>query len=219
MQDEFDVQNDYHEAEKPDLDGLDPQVAGLGKNQKIALAVLGFFAFFMLIISTLNFSNKISGPFKVDLSETTDTSDISADDITEYFAQDDSEESLREKDTDHDGLSDWDELNVYNTSPYIEDSDSDGFGDKKEIDSGNDPNCPTGRDCYGEGGAVSEDSSLILEDGSDDVLGDIMADDLDVSYLRDMLRNAGMDEDSLNQLSDEDLISTYNEVLQSSAIE
>ncbi|MDO8581515.1 MAG: hypothetical protein Q7S16_01450 [bacterium] len=55
--------------------------------------------------------------------------------------------ALQQKDTDGDGLSDYDELNRYKTSPYLKDSDSDTFDDNAEIASGNDPNCPKGQDC------------------------------------------------------------------------
>jgi hypothetical protein len=58
-----------------------------------------------------------------------------------------SEIDLRAKDTDSDGLNDWDELNLYKTSPYLNDTDSDTFSDKQEIDSGNDPTCPQGQTC------------------------------------------------------------------------
>ena len=50
-------------------------------------------------------------------------------------------------DTDKDGLSDFDELNLYKTSPYLADSDSDGISDKVEIDALEDPNCPKGYVC------------------------------------------------------------------------
>src|SRR3989338_6817300 len=42
-------------------------------------------------------------------------------------------------DSDKDGLSDFDELNVYKTSPYLADTDSDGISDKVEIDAFEDP--------------------------------------------------------------------------------
>lgn len=54
---------------------------------------------------------------------------------------------LRTKDTDQDGLHDYDEIYVWRTSAYLPDTDSDGYSDKTEIDSGNDPNCPSGRTC------------------------------------------------------------------------
>ncbi len=56
-------------------------------------------------------------------------------------------EESKSKDTDGDGLVDYDELYVYRTSPYLTDSDSDGFSDQSEVFSGNNPNCPTGTDC------------------------------------------------------------------------
>jgi len=54
---------------------------------------------------------------------------------------------LQTTDTDKDGISDYDELNVYHTSIYLADTDSDGINDKEEIDSGDNPNCPRGKDC------------------------------------------------------------------------
>lgn len=60
-------------------------------------------------------------------------------------------EELMTKDSDNDGLSDFQELNMYGTSPYLADSDSDGYSDKEEIDGGFDPNCPKGEDCRGTG--------------------------------------------------------------------
>ena len=55
--------------------------------------------------------------------------------------------ALKSSDTDGDGLWDYDELYQYNTSPYLADSDSDGYNDKEEIESGNDPNCLAGQIC------------------------------------------------------------------------
>src|SRR3989344_2262751 len=46
---------------------------------------------------------------------------------------------LSKKDSDQDGLSDYDELYLYGTSPYLPDSDSDGVSDKREIATGADP--------------------------------------------------------------------------------
>ncbi len=56
-------------------------------------------------------------------------------------------EALKTKDTDHDGISDYDELYIYRTSPFLEDSDSDGIPDLVEIQNGTDPNCPQGKTC------------------------------------------------------------------------
>lgn len=88
-------------------------------------------------------------------------SDSSADQQTNAYGQ--SEAELKAKDTDGDGLSDWDELNLYKTSPYLADSDSDGFNDKQEIDSNNDPNCPQGQTCTSASTGTSAAPSQISD--------------------------------------------------------
>lgn len=70
---------------------------------------------------------------------------------------------LQQKDTDGDGLNDYEELYVYSTSPYLEDTDGDDITDAAEIASGRDPNCITGEDCGSDGayqdGEVAPDVS------------------------------------------------------------
>ena len=56
-------------------------------------------------------------------------------------------ETLKKQDTDMDGLDDYSELYVYRTSPYLNDSDSDGAEDKVEIAQGEDPNCAPSMPC------------------------------------------------------------------------
>ncbi len=48
------------------------------------------------------------------------------------------------KDSDYDGISDYDEVNLYDTDPFAADSDADGFTDGAEIRSGFDPKNPKG---------------------------------------------------------------------------
>lgn len=73
-------------------------------------------------------------------------------------------------DTDEDGLSDFDELNIHGTSPYIADSDSDGISDSDELLANTDPNCAEGAICgtsLGSGVATSaadQFSEFDLED-------------------------------------------------------
>ena len=58
-------------------------------------------------------------------------------------------EAIKKKtDTDKDGLSDWDEENVYKTSAFLPDTDGDGINDGIEIKNGQDPNCPEGQECF-----------------------------------------------------------------------
>jgi len=48
------------------------------------------------------------------------------------------------QDSDGDGLTDSDEVNVYLTDPLLRDSDGDGFGDGVEVGAGTDPNSTSG---------------------------------------------------------------------------
>lgn len=194
----------------------------LGKNQKIAVAVLGVLAVAVVITWMAQFKKSINGPFSYNPTETTKS--------TTTCEGPECQESLKTKDTDGDGLTDWDELNIYETSPYLEDSDSDGIFDKEEINSGADPNCPAGRDCSALANISSESSEeassaeLDLNLGStgeeltsdqEKILQDILAGQVDASALREMLLESGMDQETLNQISDEDLLASYKEVLKS----
>jgi len=194
----------------------------LGKNQKIAVAVLGVLAVAVVITWMAQFKKSINGPFSYNPTETTKS--------TTTCEGPECQESLKTKDTDGDGLTDWDELNIYGTSPYLEDSDSDGIPDKEEIEAGADPNCPAGRDCSALADISSESSEeassteLDLNLGStgeeltsdqEKILQDILAGQVDASALREMLLESGMDQETLNQISDEDLLASYKEVLKS----
>lgn len=151
------------------------------------------------------------------------------------------------KDSDGDGLSDWEEVNTYNTSPYLEDTDSDGINDKEEIEQGSDPNCPQGEDCGNSGSFSNNDAeggsggsggysgsststadSSLSQNFSPDLnldattskelndsgeFNEVMQGSGDPEALREMLLQAGMDENMLNQVSDEQLMQSYQEVL------
>jgi len=189
------------------------QSYSLKKSQKIAVAVLVIFTFVVMILWIGQFKKSISDPFAYKPKENKTAENNCAD-----GSCDKSEEDLRIQDTDGDGLSDWDELNIYLTSPYIEDSDSDGFSDKQEIDNDKDPNCPSGRDCYGQNNFIEEKSKTEVDNipnmpSSNEQIQNILQGTSDANSLREMLINAGMDEKILNQISDEDLMKSYQETL------
>ena len=54
--------------------------------------------------------------------------------------------ALETEDSDTDGLSDWDEVNIYGTDPYNPDTDGDGMEDGMEIAKGSDPLDPDSDD-------------------------------------------------------------------------
>ncbi len=162
--------------------------------------------------------------------------------ISNQEAQTQSE--LQAKDTDSDGLNDWDELNVYKTSPYLADTDSDTFNDKQEIESGNDPTCPQGQTCAvtttpttsTEQDAFNNPalsnlldqsapstitpvttpttSSTTLSAEEKKALRDAFGNSTDPKVLRQLLIQAGMDTKVLEALSDEQIVATFNEMIQ-----
>jgi hypothetical protein len=135
---------------------------------------------------------------------------------------------LKNTDTDNDGLSDYDELNVYHTSIYLADSDSDGFSDGEEVSSNHDPNCPKGSNC----GVVGTDNNTsVVGDG---LLGDYLSPDneLDVQAaldaerifsgqatveeVKELLMSQGMSKADLNKIPDQEIMKLYAEMIKNS---
>jgi len=198
------------------------KVDQLSRSQKIAVAVLAFFALLIFVFWMSQFSKNINSPFRY--SENTKSSTQSQV-VNSSVSEDD---LLKEKDTDNDGLKDWDELNIYKTSPYLEDSDSDGFSDSEEIANDKDPTCPAGRDCgTNELQNVSVDNLTEVVDvnssvqSTESVSGDmteqsaqnILSGQGDATALRELLISSGMDKSMLDQISDDELMEFYRETL------
>jgi hypothetical protein len=127
----------------------------------------------------------------------------------------------KNKDTDGDGLIDWDEINVYKTSPYLKDTDGDKISDFDEVRAGTDPLCAEGSNC-GLLAANPEDintgdteipsitpASLVDEE----LLILALSGEGDAKTMRQILLQGGADPDQVNLLSDEDLMVMYNEIL------
>ncbi|QQS60155.1 hypothetical protein IPN41_03460 [Candidatus Falkowbacteria bacterium] len=157
-----------------------------------------------------------------------------------------SEIDLRAKDTDSDGLNDWDELNLYKTSPYLNDTDSDTFSDKQEIDSGNDPTCPQGQTCTSVSQITTPETDTTFSNSSLEnllnsavtqtatisptaspatdtkqltaeekkALQDALGTNPKATDLRQFLLQAGMNQKTLDGLSDEQIVETFNEMIQ-----
>jgi len=213
-----------------------PGRTNLNKSQKIAVIVLAFFAFLVIIMWIIQFNKNINSP----LSGSSENYQNQGAGSCIGPDCPDNEQDLKNKDTDGDGLTDWDELNLYNTSPYLEDSDSDGFSDKSEIDSNNDPNCPSGKQCIGlesgqgasspeaqgnensgiSGGEILNQlgieapaSQTNPNSTQEQELQNVLSGQGDAATLRKMLLEAGMSQELLNQISDEDLLKSYQETL------
>lgn len=121
----------------------------LRREQKIGFIFLFIFAILVVSLGFLQMKRNIYGPFSLKVSSSGQIENLSDFDETTKTQQ---------IDTDQDGLSDYDELYIHNTSPYLEDSDSDGVTDKVEVDKGDDPLCPLGVDCS-TGSSIINDTS------------------------------------------------------------
>ncbi len=105
---------------------------------------------------------------------------------------------LLTKDTDNDGLSDYDELYLYGTSPYLQDTDSDGYPDKTEIETSHDPNCTANQTCLKAKISFTEGTKRPQT----------------IAELRQTLKEAGIPDEQLNSIDDATLLEVFNEVVQ-----
>lgn len=174
----------------------------------LAVAVLGF--------SMMQFSNSIRAPFARRGTPPKTLAEQEADIITQQ----------KTSDTDSDGLTDYDELNLYRTSPYLDDTDSDGYKDGEEVKTNHDPNCPTGKTCgtaeeQGSPGSVvppeSRPSSPLpavntFIGGSPDVF-----QNFDSQTVRSLLRGTGLPQSVIDALDDATLEQLYREAVASSS--
>jgi len=117
------------------------------------------------------------------------------------------DEQLKRQDTDGDGLSDYDELNVYHTSPYLADSDSDGIPDGVEVKNGTDPNCPQGKTCSVDAVVppAATSTAPVIPSGPVDVSSGAPS----VADLRSLLKQTGLTDAQVNALSDDQVKSLY----------
>lgn len=110
-------------------------------------------------------------------------------------------DALQQEDTDADTLSDFDELYIYNTSPYLADTDSDGTDDRAEIAAGTSPTCAAG---------LAECATTPAQDASTVTAGNIAEFEIPEGFvpsddpveLRKQLTDLGIPKNLLDQLND-----------------
>lgn len=199
----------------------------LDKKHKIALFVLIAVAVAIFTFWILKFNKVIESPFVYQgeaPEEQKTNNNIQAQEPQE------TEQELMNKDTDGDGLTDWDEINIYGTSRYLEDTDSDGISDYEEVVEGTNPNCAEGEICNEnnldiENQKISTSTTmnelqtsqdLDLSDQDEETLNQMLQGQLPVSQLREVLKSAGFPSDQLDQLTDKELENLYKEAFSNS---
>ena len=180
--------------------------AGLTKEQKTGAVLLSIFTIFAIILGILQIRNTMYAPFALNKK------------IPQFLRHDISgSESLVYRDTDKDGLNDFDELYVYGTSPYLADTDSDEISDKIEVEKGTNPVCPEGKDCaqFGADAAAlpayaSATSSL---EQNDFTLEDLEKATANPAQIRQMLLESGVDKKVLDATTDAELIQMIKDLM------
>jgi hypothetical protein len=207
----------------------------LNKERRITVIALIVFAIVIIIFGTFNLKAKLKTPFNYQVTSTNQQNGICTGANCPSNNNSTANADTKNKDTDQDGLSDYDEINIYGTSPYLEDSDSDGTTDKKAVDQGICPNCPSTKAT-----TKVNTSDQVVSDAQSDTINSIQKNSslnqLDkaaqeiqtqssgsgllssdpteiVKTLRAMLIQKGMNKEILDKISDEDLLLGYKDAL------
>lgn len=182
--------------------------ANLPRSKKTAVILLSAVAASILVIWFWQFNTRINKPFNPDPDQK-----ALADAKKEQAAA-----SEKVRDTDLDGLSDYDETNIWQTSPFIEDTDGDGISDGQEVANNTDPLCPQGQDCS------ASQTPTVIATSTTSTPQDIANTDqallikavngtADAASLRSLLLQNGANQTDLDSISDADLMASYADML------
>ena len=130
------------------------QYLSRSRKQKAALVFVSIIFVTVFTFGILRINNLLHIPLPESWTTVATTTQTNAP--VEGLSED--PEVLRARDTDSDGLNDFEEIYVYKTSAYLADSYSDTSSDKDEILAGEDPNCPRGIVCFSANSLSSSDS-------------------------------------------------------------
>lgn len=153
----------------------------------------------------------VRDPSEMSYVEIATRSDLNLNDI----------ETLRGKDTDQDGLNDYEELYLYRTSPYLADTDGDTYSDALEIKNGTDPLCAEGKICGTDESTfdLAQKRQLLEQlSGAGETMQDwqqslqtLNFEEIPADVLRQALLESGMPQAELDALSDDDLFALYRQ--------
>ena len=189
--------------------------SSLPRPQKTAVIVLSVAAVGILAIWFWQFNMRINSPFRPTDAEIAAGQKAAQDKIK-------ADNALRTKDSDGDGLTDYDEINIYKTSPYLEDTDGDGISDGEEVRRGTDPLCPEGTNCSATSQNPAAATSTTTETATSSapstnvdptLISQALSGQGNANTMRQILLQGGADPEQVKLLTDQDLMNMYAEVL------
>lgn len=169
----------------------------LTNQQKSLLAFLSIFSVAILILGVLQIRSNFKQPFNIEIAET-----------SRAYEDQLKLQELKTKDTDSDGLDDYSELYIYNTSPYLADSDSDDTSDAEEIINESDPNCPEGKEC-----TQTRSVNINTDETDGGAFNPQAVSEDEIALLRESLENAGVPASMLEEITDGQLFDLYSETV------
>lgn len=190
--------------------------SNLPKKQKNSFIFLSVLSLGVLILWVWQINLRLTDPFSV----SNGAKNVSLNEETENFNQ-----LALNADTDGDGLSDYEEQSLYNTSAYLTDTDGDNISDRDEVNQGTDPLCASGAECNNEIKVVNQQENIaIIPEASnnlslsnsgeiDGIMNSMLLGQASAEELRVLLLASGVDEQMLAELSDEELMSSYQDML------
>lgn len=185
--------------------------------QPFIVAVLVFLSVAAFVFGGVTIIHNVTSPFQGSANAAQPSPTTLAD-----ASQAISDEQTKTMDTDGDGLSDYDEIHSYRTSPYLKDTDGDTFADKEEITSGHDPLCAAGKTCTGIELASTSTPQLpvttpftsLVPQASASTDPYALLEQITPAQVRALLLQKGIDPGKINQISDADLMNIYRQTLQ-----
>lgn len=191
----------------------------LNRREKLLLVFILFIGIGTLGYGGYNLSATIKRPFGTTQADYNATLEQSSDVQKIIDAQ--------SKDTDNDGLSDYDEVNTYQTSIYLPDTDGDGISDKQEVMNGTNPNCAEGKVCAGTGeesaGEATTDDQKIKDffgtfsgytSNTEGInTNEPTSTQLEITpeYLRSQLIESGLTKEEVDKYTDVELMEMFNQ--------
>ena len=174
--------------------------------QIFCLSALGLF---VLVLGFFQIRGAIYGPFKgFKKNKVEQKTVLTQEEILLILS-----EQAKQEDTDKDGLFDYDEIYLYNTSPYIQDSDSDAFSDQEEINAGSDPLNPDSTPYH----QPKETKKNNLPDDFSSEISE--SKEFSSEDIRNFLIQEGIDKEIVDNINDNTLKKLYNQTIEETGID